>query len=155
MTQNILLNSPILFTGNALRTVIPVSSLLCYPRSSTNVKCGIRQITLGSSCSPGVLFLFVGRFFGSLGGWVSGCLFGGKWGYVFVLLLHLSAKVLTSKITLATSSGSEITRILTRSQKLSIYIRLSLPDSALSLPLTKMWEKLAILTTKSPKGNQG
>ena len=48
---------------------------------------------------------------------------------MFVSLLHLSGKVLTSKIMIATS-GPKITRILTRSQKLSLYTRLSLPDSA-------------------------
>lgn len=51
-----------------------------------NLKRGIKQITLGSSCSPDVLFLFVGL------GWFClvfcvcgffllffGCFFGGGW----------------------------------------------------------------------------
>lgn len=48
---------------------------------------------------------------------------------MFVLLLHFSGKVLTSKIIIAASSGPEITRILTRFQKASLYTRLSLLSS--------------------------
>lgn len=83
MTQNILVDSPSLFTGNTLVTAIPVDFLLHQPNSSTNLKCRIRITTSGSSCSSGVLFLFVGFFWlvGWLVGWVFVCLFvcsGGR-----------------------------------------------------------------------------
>lgn len=121
MTQNILVDSPSLFTGNTLVTAIPVDFLLHQPNSSTNLKCRIRITTSGSSCSSGVLFLFVGFF------WLVGWLVGFLFACLFVLeeggisLLHLSGKVLTSTIMSATFSRPEITRLLTRTHKLSLH----------------------------------
>lgn len=89
--------------------------------SSTNLKCGIRITTSGSSCSSGVLFLFVGFF------WLVDWLVGFLFACLFVLeeggvsLPHLSGKVLTSTIMSATFSRPEIIRILTRTHKLSLY----------------------------------
>lgn len=73
------------------------------------------------------LFLFIRRFVfvcrvflvGWLVGWVFVCLFVLEEGGIS--LLHLSGKVLTSTIMSATFSRPEITRLLTRTHKLSLH----------------------------------
>lgn len=146
MTQNILLDSPSFFSGDALRTVIPVSFLLCWPRSSTNLKCEIRIITLCSPCSPGVLFVFAAGFFVVVV-WLGVCFWGKG---MFVLLLHLHGKVLTSKIMIANSFRSYQK---TDENSEARFLYQALLCQALPIFLSKIWrrKKPEILTTKSPK----
>lgn len=80
------------------------------------------------------MFVFAAGFFVVVV-WLGVCFWGKG---VFVLILHLHGKVLTSKIMIANSFKTEVTRIRTRTQKLGFYTRLYFAKLYLTVFLSKI-----------------